>query len=38
MLGDGWEHEGDDAAYFDLFSMPMGYPMLINILAYAMAH
>jgi hypothetical protein len=36
--GDGWEHEGDDVTYFDLFSMPMGYPMLINILAYTMSH
>ncbi len=36
--GDGWEHEGDDESYFDLFSEPMGYPMLINILAYAMSH
>jgi hypothetical protein len=36
--GDGWEHEGDDPTYFDLFSLPMGYPMLINILAYAMSH
>lgn len=36
--GDGWEHEGDNVTYFDVFSMPMGYPMLINILAYTMAH
>jgi hypothetical protein len=36
--GDGWEHEGDDESYFDLFSEPMGYPMLINILAYTMSH
>jgi hypothetical protein len=36
--GDGWEHEGHDESYFDIFSMPMGYPMLINILAYAMSH
>jgi hypothetical protein len=36
--GDGWEHEGDDETYFDLFSEPMGYPMLINILAYTMSH
>jgi len=36
--GDGWEHEGYDETYFDLFSMPMGYPMFINIIAYAMAH
>jgi hypothetical protein len=36
--GDGWEHEGDNEEYFDLFSMPMAYPMLINILTYAMTH
>jgi hypothetical protein len=36
--GDGWEHEGDDINYFDIFSMPMGYPMFINILTYAMTH
>jgi hypothetical protein len=36
--GDGWEHEGDDHTYFDIFSMPMGYPMLINVLTYAMTH
>jgi hypothetical protein len=36
--GDGWEHEGDDESYFDNFSEPMAYPMLINILAYTMSH
>lgn len=36
--GDGWEHEGDDQSYFDTFSEPMGYPMLINIVTYAMSH
>ena len=36
--GDGWEHEGDDPSYFDKFSEPMGYPMLINILVYTMSH
>ena len=36
--GDGWEHEGDDETYFDRFSEPMGYPMLINILVYTMSH
>jgi len=36
--GDGWEHEGDDTRYFDKFSEPMGYPMLINILVYTMSH
>ncbi len=37
-FGDGWEHEGDDESYFDRFSEPMAYPMLINILVYTMAH
>ncbi len=36
--GDGWEHEGDDERYFDKFSEPMAYPMLINILVYTMSH
>jgi hypothetical protein len=36
--GDGWEHEGDDETYFDNFSEPMAYPMLINILVYTMSH
>ena len=36
--GDGWEHEGDDETYFDKFSEPMAYPMLINILVYTMSH
>jgi len=36
--GDGWEHETDDHTYFDRFSEPQAYPMLINILVYAMTH
>ena len=36
--GDGWEHEGDDHSYFDVFSEPQAYPMFINILFYAMTH
>jgi hypothetical protein len=36
--GDGWEHEGDDKGYFDTFSEPLAYPMLINIITYAMSH
>jgi hypothetical protein len=36
--GDGWEHEGDDESYFDNFSEPMAYPMLINVLVYTMSH
>jgi hypothetical protein len=37
-FGDGWEHETDDESYFDTFSEPMAYPMLVNILFYSMAH
>jgi hypothetical protein len=36
--GDGWEHEGDDESYFDTFSEPQAYPMLFNVLVYAMSH
>jgi hypothetical protein len=36
--GDGWEHESEDQGYFNRFSEPMGYPMFINILYYAMTH
>jgi hypothetical protein len=36
--GDGWEHEGDDMGYFDTFSLRQAYPMLLNILVYAMEH
>jgi Domain of unknown function (DUF4159) len=36
--GDGWEHESEDETYFDKFSEPMAYPMLINILFYTMTH
>jgi hypothetical protein len=36
--GDGWEHEGDDESYFDIFSEPQAYPMFINILNYTMSH
>lgn len=37
-FGDGWEHEGDDPAYFHAISEGMAYPMFINILVYAMTH
>jgi len=37
-FGDGWEHETDDESYFDTFSEPMAYPMLINIVTYSMTH
>jgi hypothetical protein len=37
-FGDGWEHESDDQTYFNTFSEPMAYPMLINVLYYTMTH
>ena len=37
-FGDGWEHETDDESYFNTFSEPMAYPMLINIVLYATTH
>jgi hypothetical protein len=36
--GDGWEHESQNQSYFNTFSEPMGYPMFINIVYYAMTH
>jgi hypothetical protein len=37
-LGDGWEREGESLEYFKRFSEPQAYPMMINILFYAMSH
>jgi hypothetical protein len=37
-LGDGWEREGEDAWYFEEFSVKKAYPMGINIVTYAMTH
>ncbi len=37
-FGDGWEHESEDQTYFERFSEPMGYPMFLNVLYYAMTH
>jgi hypothetical protein len=37
-LGDGWEREGEDPAYFKEFSEKKSYPMGINIVTYAMTH
>jgi hypothetical protein len=36
--GDGWEREGEDPSYFQIFSEPQAYPLMINILFYAMTH
>ncbi|MDG3004352.1 DUF4159 domain-containing protein [Paludisphaera mucosa] len=37
-LGDGWEREGEDPAYFREFAEKKSYPMGINIVTYAMTH
>ena len=37
-LGDGWEREGENKEYFELFSVKKAYPMGINIVTYAMTH
>jgi hypothetical protein len=36
-IADGWEREGEDPAYFDLFS-PRAYALGVNILIYALTH
>ena len=36
-LGDSWEREGEDPAYFYQFS-PAGYAVGINVLVYALTH
>jgi hypothetical protein len=37
-LQDGWEREGEDKEFFDLFSVKQSYPMGINIVTYALTH
>ncbi|MEM9942112.1 MAG: DUF4159 domain-containing protein [Planctomycetota bacterium] len=37
-IGDGWEREGQNRQYFELFSVKKSYPLGINILAYIMTH
>ncbi|MDG2469099.1 MAG: DUF4159 domain-containing protein [Pirellulaceae bacterium] len=37
-LGDGWEREGENRAYFEEYSEKKSYPMGINIVTYAMTH
>lgn len=36
--GDGWEREAQDPEYFRIFSEPMAYPWMINVIFYAMTH
>lgn len=37
-VGDGWEREGEDKAYFEEYSEKQSYPLGINIIAYVMTH
>ncbi len=37
-LGDGWEREGENREYFELYSEKQSYPMGINIITWAMTH
>ena len=37
-LGDGWEREGENEAYFHRYSEKMSYPFGINVIVYAMTH
>jgi len=37
-LGDGWEREGMDRGYFEMFSEKYAYPLGINIITYALTH
>jgi hypothetical protein len=36
--GDGWEREGENEYYFREFSEKKAYPLMINIIFYAMTH
>lgn len=36
--GDGWEREGENEYYFKEFSEKKSYPLMINILFWAMSH
>ena len=37
-IADSWEREGENEEYFHRFSEKLGYPLGINIIAYAMTH
>lgn len=37
-VSDGWEREGQDNRYFNLYSERVAYPLGINIIAYLMTH
>jgi Domain of unknown function (DUF4159) len=37
-ISDGWQREGDNEIYFHKFAETQSYPMVINIIFYAMTH
>jgi hypothetical protein len=37
-IGDGWEREGENREYFELYSEKFSYPIGINIMTYIMTH
>ncbi len=37
-IGDGWEREGDNKEYFEKYSVPVSYPLGINIISYSLTH
>ncbi|MEE3373127.1 MAG: DUF4159 domain-containing protein [Planctomycetota bacterium] len=37
-IGDGWEREGENEAYFRQFSEKQSYPLGINVVTYALTH
>ena len=37
-IGDAWEREGEETAYFHKYSEKMSYPLGINIITYVMTH
>jgi hypothetical protein len=37
-IADGWEREGENREYFELYSERVSYPLGINIVTYALTH
>jgi hypothetical protein len=37
-MGDGWEREGENDAYFHTFSEKIAYPLGVNVIFYLMTH
>lgn len=37
-VADGWEREGENIEYFEMYSQRVSYPLGVNIITYAMTH